>query len=136
MAKPVNTGSMYLLLWKDKRMCQWYSLSTDVVVQMIRMILESPYSPHSPRRKNSLWSILKDEMLEMIRIKQTILVTGIMLSEEVPVGKPLEKRMQILSLSRHLWIRYRLTTRQGTLPTAISPSIRRSSTSVDSPWAA
>ena len=62
--------------------------------------------------------------------------TGIMVLKILPVGKPLEKRMQIQSLSRHLWIRYRLTTRHRTLPTAISPSIRRSSTSVDSPWAA
>lgn len=71
------------------------------------------------------------------KIKQTIPVTtGRKVLVALPVGKPLEKRMQILSLSRHLWIRYRMTTRQRTLPTAISPSIRRGSTSVDSPWAA
>ena len=136
MAKSVDTGSMYLLLWQEKLMCQWYSLSTDVIITIIRMMEENPYSPHSPTRKASSWSILKDEMVEVNRIKKTILVTGIMLSEEVPVGKPLEKRMQILSLSRHLWIRYSLTARQRTLPTTISPSIRRGSTSVDSPWAA
>ena len=68
MAKPVDTGSMYLLLWQEERMCQWYSLSTDVVIMISRKIQENPFSPHSPTRKASSWSILKDEMLEMNRI--------------------------------------------------------------------
>ena len=134
MAKSVDTGSMYLLLWQEKLMCQWYSLSTDVVIMISRKIQENPYSPHSPTRKASSWSILKDEMERKQTIPTT--ATGIMVLLVLPVGKPLEKRMQILSLSRHLWIRYSLTTRQRTLPTTISPSIRKGSTSVDSPWAA
>lgn len=51
-----------------KLMCQWYSLSTDVVIMISRKIQENPYSPHLPTRKASSWSILKDEMLEMHRI--------------------------------------------------------------------
>ena len=96
---------MYLLLWKEERMCQWYSLCMDVAITTIRMKEENPFSPHSPMRKASSWFILKDEMVEVNRIKKTILVTGIMVSQEIRAGKPLEKRMQIQSLSRQLWMR-------------------------------
>ena len=87
-----------------------FSLSTDVVVQVIRMppiqvYMANQLLPHLHIKKASSWFILKDEMVQVNRIKKTILVTGIMLSEEVRAGKPLEKRMQIQSLSRQLWMR-------------------------------